>query len=69
MTNYAPANFGVGAFSVLDNSGDGYPHGFEVQIIGPSSGRQVLLHLIVVSNLPGLLAGSNQKLIISTRDI
>ncbi len=69
MTNYAPANFGVGAFSVLDNSGDGYPHGFEVQIIGPSSGRQVLLHLIVASNLPGLLAGSNQKLIISTRDI
>jgi hypothetical protein len=27
----------------------GFPHGFEVQVTGPSSARQVLLHLVVAS--------------------
>ena len=43
--------------------------GFEVQIIGPSSGRQVCLHLIVVSRWARLPVTSSQKIIINTRDV
>ena len=68
-TNYAPSKIGLGKFSVLDTMGDGFPHGFEVQIIGPSSGRQVLLHLIVVNRWPRLPITSSQKIIINTRDV
>ena len=68
-TNFASANVGLGDFSVMDNSGNGFPHGFEVQIIGPSSGRQVMLHLIVVSTRSGLPANSSQKIVINSRDI
>lgn len=49
VTNYAPSTYGIGRFSVVDNTGDGFPHGFEVQMIGPASARQVLLRLLVVS--------------------
>ncbi len=68
-TNHASASASLGTFGVLDNSGDGFPHGFEVQVIGPSSGRQVLVHLILVSTRPGLLASSSQKLVVNSRDI
>lgn len=68
-TNHASAIRGLATFAVMDNTGDGFPHGFEVQIIGPSSGRQVLLHLILVSTRAGLLASSGQKLVVNSRDI
>ena len=68
-TNHAPASIGIGKFSVTDNSGNGFPHGFEVQIIGPSSGRQVMLHLLLANTRPGLMATSSQKLVVNSRDI
>lgn len=68
-TNYAHSAAGVGLFSVMDNTGDGFPHGFEVQIIGPSAGRQVLLQLSIASTRRGgLPAVSSQKVVVSTRD-
>ncbi len=48
-SNYARANQGVSRFGILDNTGSGFPHGFEVQMIGASAARQVLLHLTLVS--------------------
>jgi len=47
-TNYAPRHVGVSSFSVLDNDGVGFPHGFEVQISGPVSARMILVRLVVV---------------------
>jgi len=69
-TNYAQENYGVGAFSVESTAGAGFPHGFEVQIAGPSSARQVLLHLVVVStNHRGHRAWNNVQVVVDTRDM
>ncbi|MBK8974977.1 MAG: hypothetical protein IPM29_03555 [Planctomycetes bacterium] len=46
---FAPRAMGVGRFGIVDPTGDGFPNGLEVQVVGPSSSRQVLLHLSVVS--------------------
>ncbi len=47
-TNWAQKNYGLAKFAILQSTGDGYPHGFEVQIIGPASARQVLVHLTLI---------------------
>ena len=61
---------GVGRFSVVSNAGDGFPHGFEVQIVGPTAGRQVLLQLSLASTKRGTLpAVSSQKVVVSTREM
>ncbi len=49
-SNVSGAPRGVGAFGLLDSGGDGFPHGFETQIVGPASARQVLAHLVFVNN-------------------
>ncbi len=47
-TNWAQANFGVAKFAAPTTAGEGYPHGLEIQVIGPASARQVLVHLCLV---------------------
>ncbi|GEM_PF-2283899 len=47
-TNWAQANFGVARFAAPTAAGDGYPHGLEIQVIGPASARQVLVHLVLI---------------------
>ena len=47
--NAAGPDRGVAAFALVDTGGDGFPHGFETQIIGPAGARQVLVHVTVVS--------------------
>lgn len=44
---------GIGKFGIVQDVGAGFPHGFEVQIVGPAAARQVLAHLTVVSNDEG----------------
>ncbi len=69
-SNYAPAVMGVGRFGIIDNSGDGFPHGFELQMIGPSSARQVLLRTSIVStNNKGLRAHALMQMITDARDV
>ncbi|MEZ5989408.1 MAG: hypothetical protein R3F30_09850 [Planctomycetota bacterium] len=51
--NSAPPQAGIAAFSQIDTSGDGFPHGFEIQITGPASSREVLLRLSIVDYAPG----------------
>ena len=69
-TNYARANFGVGRYSVATNSGTGFPHGFEVQTVGPSNGRQTVLHLVVSStNRRGHWAWADTQVVIDSRDL
>ena len=49
---------------------DGFPHGFEVQLIGPSKSRQVMLQLTVVSTANTVLpAWANLRAITQVRDI
>ena len=69
-TNFARRVMGVGRFGIVDNTGDGFPHGFEVQIVGPSSSRQVLLHLGIVSdNRRGQKGWSDIQVVIDVRDL
>ncbi|MHC5063376.1 MAG: hypothetical protein ACYTG5_05325 [Planctomycetota bacterium] len=69
-TNYAPGVMGVGSYGIIDNTGDGFPHGFEVQIIGPAAARQILLHLTLVStNRNGRQAYHDLQVIGDTRDL
>lgn len=69
-TNYSIPSFGVGKFSVMTTTGAGFPHGFEVQVVGPSSARQVLLHLVLAStNRRGQVAWSNMQVVIDARDL
>ena len=69
-TNYARRTMGVGRFGIVDNTGEGFPHGFEVQITGSSAARQALVHIVLVStNLKGQVAVSDIQTVIDARDI
>lgn len=60
-TNDAAARYGVGRFGRRDSSGAGFPHGFEVQIVGPSSARRVMIHVsVLVGQLGAAPVGSDQ---------
>jgi prepilin-type N-terminal cleavage/methylation domain-containing protein len=37
----------VPKFAIADQTGTGFPHGFEVQIIGPTGARQVMVRLVI----------------------
>jgi hypothetical protein len=69
-TNSAPAGWGAARFGVMSDVGEGFPHGFEVQVVGPSSARQVLLHLVLAStNRRGQTAWSGMQAIVDCRDL
>lgn len=69
-TNFAQPSFGVSQFAIQSSAGSGFPHGFETQIAGPSSARQVLLHLVVAStNRRGHTAWSNVQMVVDARDM
>jgi hypothetical protein len=69
-TNFAPATYRVGTFSIMTSAGSGFPHGFEVQLIGPSAARQLLLRLVLVStNRNGHPAHTSIQSILDARDI
>lgn len=69
-TNYSLPSWGVGRFSMIDNSSTGFPHGFEIQITGPSSARQILLHTtIVTTNQGGMQAHSDLKSTVFVHDV
>lgn len=69
-SNHARPSFGVGRYSVLNNSGAGFPHGFEVQVVGPSAARQVLLHLVVAStSRRGQWAWADVQVTVDARDL
>ncbi len=68
-SNFAAANFGVGRYSVSSAASGGFPHGFEVQVVGPSTARQTLIHLVVAStNRRGHWAWSDEQLVLDTRE-
>ena len=69
-TNYARSAFGVARYGLADNANGGFPHGFEVQVVGPSSARQVMLHLVVAStNRRGQSAWGDVQVSVDARDL
>lgn len=69
-TVFALPAMGVGRFGLVTTSGSGFPNGFEVQLIGPTAGRQVLLHLVVVSTVRrGQVAFSDMQSVVDARDL
>jgi type II secretory pathway pseudopilin PulG len=69
-TNFARSSFGVATYGISSSSNGGFPHGFEVQVVGPSAARQILLHLVVAStHRSGHYAWSNQQVAVSARDL
>ena len=69
-SNYGHKRLGVARFGVKSSAGEGFPHGFEVQVGGFSSARQVLIHLsIVTTNGKGTKAHSDLRGISFVRDM
>lgn len=68
-TVFAPT-LQVTRYAIESLIGMGFPHGFEVQVVGPSSARQVLIHLVIAStNRRGMMASANLQIVIDTRDL
>ncbi len=67
-TNFDLEAPGISRFALRDDA-SGYPHGLEVQIIGPSVARQLLWHLVLIDPLrKGPPAWSQVQTIIASRD-
>ena len=59
----------VPAFGLANPAGDGFPHGFEVQVIGLSGARQTLVCLALARQTPGQrLAAHSARIVISSKD-
>lgn len=52
-------------FASPDNTGDGFPHGFEVAIVGPRSSRDILVRTVVIAYLSSKILGNESSTIIS----
>ena len=69
-SNLAGTTRGIGKFGIVDATGNGFPHGFETQIIGPASARQILMHLTTVSRTQAHLRSWGDVVgIAETRDL
>lgn len=69
-TNFAQPSFGVGTFGLRSSSAEGFPHGLEIQVVGPSSARQVHLHMVVSSTQrTGRFAWADMQLTVDARDL
>lgn len=69
-TNFAQPSFGVATFGLRSFEDEGFPHGLEVQVVGPSSARQVHLHMVVSSTQrTGRFAWSDMQLTVDARDL
>jgi hypothetical protein len=59
---------GISRFAVRDDA-NGFPHGLEFQVIGPTAARQMLLHLVLVDTArKGQPAWSQMQTIITAHD-
>ena len=68
-TNFSQPSFGVGRYGYVTTTGSGFPHGFEVQVVGPSSARQILLHLVAASTVGRRHAWANLGVVVDSREL
>ena len=67
-SNFDLVSPGVTRFALRDDAA-GFPHGFELQFIGPTSARQLLLHLVMVDmTRRGPPAWSQVQTVINAKD-
>lgn len=67
---YSRDSFEVSRYAIESTAGAGFPHGFEIQVVGPSAARQVLIHLVNSSTQrSGHLAWSGMQLSVDARDL
>jgi hypothetical protein len=67
---YSLPVFGVGRYGLIDEGEGGFPHGFEIQVVGPSSARQVLIHMVNSSTQrSGHYAWSDMQVSVDARDL
>ncbi|MBC7319563.1 hypothetical protein H5T89_02860, partial [bacterium] len=52
-------------FANADSTGDGFPNGFEVAIVGPRSSRDVLIRTVVIAYISSKVLGNENGTIIS----
>lgn len=55
-------------YAVASQLGDGFPHGFETQIIGPSGARQLFLHVVMGKDSSKGIIAKAFKGVLTTRD-
>lgn len=69
-TVFSRDSFGVSRYGVESTASAGFPHGFEVQIVGPSAARQILIHVVCASTQrSGQSAWSNIQVAVDARDL
>tara|TARA_R110002073_G_scaffold199112_2_gene358229 strand:+ start:1948 stop:3003 length:1056 start_codon:yes stop_codon:yes gene_type:complete len=67
---YSIPTFGVGRYGIVTQAGVGFPHGLEVQVVGPSSARQVLIHMVNLSTQrSGRHAWCDMQVSVDARDL
>jgi Prokaryotic N-terminal methylation motif len=67
-TNFDLEAPGISRFAVRDDA-NGFPHGLEAQIVGPSAARQLLWHIVLIDPVrKGPPAWSQVQTVISARD-
>ena len=67
--NEGPESLHVGRHGLADPTDGGFPHGFEIQVTGPSSARTVLVRLAIASRIQrDRAAGSNLKAVVAVRE-
>jgi len=67
---YARESFGVSRYAIRSTVGSGFPHGLEIQVVGPSAARQVLIHMVNSSTQrTGQFAWSSMQLSVDVRDL
>jgi hypothetical protein len=70
-TNHAPKSYGVGELGLETEVDGGFPHGFELQIVGSGSTRRMMVHLTIIASDPGSTsapAGADLRSVIAVRD-
>jgi type II secretory pathway pseudopilin PulG len=67
---YSQESFGVGRYGLESTSGEGFPHGLEVQVVGPSAARQILIHMVTSSTQKsGRYAWCDMQVSVDARDL
>jgi len=59
----------VPQLGLLNSNGDGFPHGFEVQIVGPASAREILLRVAIGKEGSKGIISRKFEVILTTRDL
>ncbi len=58
----------VPAYALADSFADGFPHGFEVQIVGPSGARELMIRVVLVKGVGKGIISREFTAVLTTRE-